>query len=243
MNVCRILIVENESIVAMDMAEMLTQLGYNVLPTAIGYSEAVGCLDKECPDIVLVDITLGGPKSGIDLAHLIREQYNLPFIFITSHSDKDTVSLAAATKPNGFLVKPFDAADLFTSIEVALSGYEYNSLNHKNNGNGFRINDSIFIRTDKSFTKVMINEINWIESGHNYLYIITDKAKFVIRSNFRDFLLNFPSEQFTQVHKSFIVNRDKIDSFSNSEVRINGKEMPLSRSFKEDFFSKMNKLM
>lgn len=243
MDSCKILIVENESIVAMDMAEMLTQLGYKVLPTAIGYSEAVSCLEMENPDIVLVDITLGGARSGVDLAHLIREQYNLPFIFITSHSDKHTVNLATATKPNGFLVKPFDAADLFTSIEVALSGFENNSLNHRSNGNGFRINDSIFIRTDKTFTKVLINDINWIESGHNYLYVITDSSKYVIRSSFHDFLLNFPSEQFTQIHKSFIVNRDKIDSFTNSEVRINGKKMPLSRSFKVDFFNKMNRLM
>ena len=243
MDVCKILIVEDESLVAMDMADMLTRLGYEVLPNAMGYNDAVSVLDTKAPDLVLVDINLSGTKTGIDLAQLLHDKYKLPFIFITSHTDKQTVNQAAATLPYGYLVKPFDSGDLFTCIEIALTNYTERNGYAKKNASGLKVDDSIFVKTDKNFIKVKITDILWLESEHNYMFIVCEKGKYIVRSSFKDFLVNIPNDQFFQVHKSYIINMNKVESFSHTDVVINGKEIPLSRNYKDDFFARINKVI
>jgi two-component system response regulator LytT len=238
----RILIVEDESLVALDMVDILTRLGYRVLPTAMSYADAITVLDREKPDLVLVDINLSGSQTGVDLARLLRHQYQVPFIFITSHSDKHTVEQAAATQPNGYLVKPFDESDLYTSIEVALASAAGKTPEEFQQSSA-RILDSIFIKTDRNFVKVRIEEILWLEAEHNYLFVVTEKSRFIVRSSFREFVSNLPAECFFQVHKSYMVNLQKIESFSHTEVVINGKEIPLSRNFKDDFFSRIQRVV
>ncbi len=224
----------------MDMTEMLKQLGYTVLPAAYSYNEAIDLLEAEKPDLVLADINLGSGKTGIDLAQLVRDRYHIPLIFISSHSDKNTVALAAAAQPNGYLIKPFTEDDLFTSIEVALANFS----GDKNNKpvNGIQVNESLFVKADTHFVKVNVADILWLESDHNYLYIVTEKDKHIVRSNFKDFLVNLPVALFMQVHKSYIVNLKKIDSFSHSEVVIGKHNIPLSRNFKDELFELMKRV-
>ena len=243
MNTCKILIVEDESLVAMDMVDILTRLGYDVLPSAIGFTDAIAILDNNKPDLALVDINLSGVQTGIDLAQLLSEKYKVPFIFITSHSDKETVNAATATQPSGYLVKPFDSEDLYTSIEMALSSYACRSGRIQQPASGLRIEDSVFVKTDKNFMKVKISDILWLESEHNYMYIVSETGKYIVRSSFKDFMLNIPAERFMQVHKSYIVNIDKIESFSHTDIGIKGKEIPLSRNYKDEFFAKINRIV
>lgn len=243
MEVCKILIVEDESLVAMDMVDMLTRMGYALLPNAMGFNDAVEILETNKPDLVLVDINLSGTKTGIDLARELKDKYKIPFIFVTSHSDKQTVNTASATLPSGYLVKPFDAEDLFTSIEVALANYAARDGQPRNPDAGLKVNDSVFVKTDKNFCKVKIADILWLESEHNYMFIVTEKAKYIVRSSFKDFLENIPNDQFVQVHKSYIVNINKVESFSHSDLVINGKEIPLSRNCKDDFMARINRVL
>lgn len=240
MQTIRILIVEDESLVAMDMADMLTRLGYEVLPAAYSYEEATGALQEQKPDLVLADINLSSGKTGIDLARLIRKEYNLPIVFITSHSDKSTVAEAAATQPNGYLVKPFSEEDLFTSIEVALSNFTAAKSTPASNPSV--ISDSLFIKTDTHFVKVNVAEILWLESDHNYLYVVTDKGKHIVRSNFKDFMTNLPAADFMQVHKSYIINLKKIESLSHTEVVLNKTAIPLSRNYKDELFERIKRV-
>jgi DNA-binding LytR/AlgR family response regulator len=238
----KILIVEDESLVAMDMSDTLIRLGYDVLPTAQNYDEAIATLSEKSPDLVLMDINLGHGKTGIDLAQVIRTRYDLPFVFLTSHSDKATVALAAATQPNGYLVKPYSSEDLFTSIEVALANFAKKKAAAEQPETVQTINDSLFVKTDTHFVKVNIKDILWLESDHNYLYIMTDKTKHIVRSSFKDFLVNLPPLYFMQIHKSFVVNLQKIDSFSGTEVLINKASIPLSRNFKDELFDRIKRV-
>lgn len=243
MNACKILIVEDESLVAMDMVDMLKRIGYNVLPNAFGFQDAITIIEEHHPDLVLVDINLSGLKTGVDLAIELKEKYKTPFIFITSHSDKQTVQAASSTLPSGYLVKPFDAEDLFTSIEVALANYYAVGVAQKNRDRGIKMEDSIFVKTDKNFIKIKISEIHCIESEHNYLYIFSEKGKHIVRSNFREILEKLPSEGFFQIHKSFIINLHAVEAFTHTDVIIKGREIPLSRNYKDDFMARINKVI
>lgn len=241
----KILIVEDESLVSMDMVDMLQNLGYDVLPTAITYDEAVQVLSEHTPDLALLDINLGGTKTGVDLARYIRSNYNLPFIFITSHSDKATVASATSTQPNGYIVKPFQSEDLFTSIETALASWtgKANAAYDKLPTTGKLLDDCLFVKTDRNFVKVKIAEILYLQSDQNYLYIVTEKGKHIVRSSFKEFLENLPKEQFLQVHKSYIINLGKIESFSHTEVVVKDAEIPLSRNYKDELFERINRII
>lgn len=239
----KILIVEDESLVAMDMADMLTRIGYQVLPTAYSYDEAVKILDEQLPDIVLADINLNGPNTGLDLGKLLLEKYKLPFVFITSHSDKNTVAQAVSLKPNGYLVKPFEQEDLFTSIEVALANFAGNtSVNSETDKSNLPLTDSIFVKTDTRFVKVRLADILFLESDGNYIFIYTENAKHIIRSTFREMMINLPQGQFMQIHKSYIIQLSKIDELSHTEVKLAKHNLPLSRNFKDELFDKIKRL-
>lgn len=117
----KVLIVEDEIIIAEDMNQILDSLGYEVVGIAHKYSIAIEMLSQSKPDIILLDIMLGGSKTGIDLAHIINAQHKVPFVFLTSHADAATVKRAKEVKPRAYLVKPFNKEDLYTTLEVALS--------------------------------------------------------------------------------------------------------------------------
>ena len=135
MSIVRILIIEDELIIAENMKKMLHDLGYEVTGIACDKNEAVQLLNKEIPDIALVDIKLRHGDDGIELANSIKEEYNIPVIFITSFSDKDTIERAKFVKPGGYIVKPFEKKDLYTSIEIALFNFSGEADNREKTEN------------------------------------------------------------------------------------------------------------
>ena len=117
----RILIVEDESIVAMDLSELLHGLGYQVVGVAGSGIEAIDAAMTLKPELILMDIHLRGTMDGIEAARVIGERMSIPIVFLTAHGDSTTVGRAMAASPHGYLVKPFDAEVLHRVVEVALT--------------------------------------------------------------------------------------------------------------------------
>jgi DNA-binding NarL/FixJ family response regulator len=130
MNETRILIVEDEPLIAEDIAEALRRNDYFVSAIVYSKEEALSELHCNRPDVVLLDINLNGGMEGIDIADHIAAAYNIPFIFLTSYSDRTTVARSKVTEPAGYIVKPFTEAGLYSSLEVAL--YNYAQKNRRN---------------------------------------------------------------------------------------------------------------
>src|SRR6266542_2526152 len=121
MDQLKVLIVEDELIVAEDVKYHLVKMGYTVTGIASTYDNAVQLIGFTNPDLILLDIMIKGPKSGIDVGRYLNEnQCNIPFIYLTSLSDKKTVEQAKETHPNAYLLKPFRAENLFAAIEIAI---------------------------------------------------------------------------------------------------------------------------
>lgn len=116
----RVLIVEDEPIISDDIESTLLANDYDIAGKAYSSTQALDMLINRSPDIVLLDISIKGDKDGIDIAAIIREKYHLPFIFLTSFSDKITLERAIPTMPYGYIVKPFKDRDIITSIELAM---------------------------------------------------------------------------------------------------------------------------
>ena len=120
MSKTQILIVEDDAIIAMDLESRMKKLGYGVTGVA-GYGEqAIEKVKENTPDVVLMDIILKGEIDGIETAEIIRNQFDIPVIFITGYADKERLKRAKLTYPFGFIVKPFQDKDLEITIEMAL---------------------------------------------------------------------------------------------------------------------------
>ena len=115
-----ILVVEDDAIIARDIQQTLQRLGYAVPRSARTGDEACRAVEASAPDLVLMDIKLGGGSDGVEAAARIRERWDVPVVYLTSHSDEATLERAKATGPLGYLLKPFHERELRTTIEVAL---------------------------------------------------------------------------------------------------------------------------
>lgn len=116
----RILIVEDEVIIAEDLKDALSAMGYEVCGICYDSESALDQLYRLRPDMVLLDINIRGTKDGIAVARIIKDSYHIPFIFLSSLSDRHTLERARVTRPRGYLVKPFRDQDLMTTIEMAI---------------------------------------------------------------------------------------------------------------------------
>jgi PAS domain S-box-containing protein len=115
-----ILIVEDEAVVAADLAGKLERAGYRSIGISADGEDAVEMTNTHAPDLVLMDIRLAGSMDGIKTAERIQASRNIPIIYLTAHSDMATLRRAAATEPFGYILKPFEERDVTTQIEIAL---------------------------------------------------------------------------------------------------------------------------
>ena len=120
----RILIVEDDPLIAEDIAESLKEIGYEIAGIAYDSDEAMQMVQTVNPDLTLLDVNLDSEKDGIQIGEYIKDNYKFPFIYLTSYADKSTIERAKHTRPMAYIVKPFDERDLFTAIEIALFNYD-----------------------------------------------------------------------------------------------------------------------
>ena len=129
----KILIVEDEAIVAKDISVCLEKIGYEVIASFSKGEKALNFLENNKPDLVLMDIMLAGNISGIEASAKIKKDYDIPVVFLTAYADEKTISKAKITEPYGYIIKPFKEIDLRTSIEMAL--YKFKKRERKTGRN------------------------------------------------------------------------------------------------------------
>lgn len=231
------------------MQSMLEEIGYEIVDNVIVYEQAVEVLRTQEVDLVLIDIILASDKTGIDLGKHIRENYDIPFIFVTSNSDRATVENAKTVKPNGYLVKPFEQQDLYTSIEIALSNFTHSDRSNRSeesedSGDSVASNallkDSIFVKKQHLYYRIQFDDIQFIKADNVYLEVNTKDKKFLVRSPLKDYLEKLPKKKFYRAHKSYIVNVDHIDAINSKDILVNNTLIPISKDFKEFIISAMN---
>lgn len=121
MKKARILIVEDEAIVAEDLENLIIDFGYEMVGSVVGADDAIQQAIEHRPDLILMDIMLKGNKNGIDAANEIKDMLKIPIIFLTAYSDLKLIEEAKNTEPYAFIVKPFQDKQVIASIEMALS--------------------------------------------------------------------------------------------------------------------------
>ncbi len=170
-----VLIVEDEYTIALDIAERLKQMKFSVAGIASEYDKALPVLLNKNPDIALLDINLGDGKSGIDLAKLIYEKFDIPVIFLSAYSDDATFKEAQVANPMGFIIKPIKDEDLDHGIKLALQRYkdikQNNTISRQSKVENNTSDEFVFIKDKGQIISININEILWLEAMDNYTIV------------------------------------------------------------------------
>jgi len=239
----RILIVEDDMIIAANISLQLTKLGYEVTGIESRGEDAINHAKENHPDIILMDINLKGKIDGIEAAKSIQKFFDIPLIFLTANSDEASFQKAKETHPYAFISKPFNKLNLERTIALVVEKITEENI-EKKSGDAMveTLEDRIFIRSQNKLIKVMLDEILYIEAERNYCNIITSDQNFTIVSPLNTFCEKMVSKDFLRVHRSFVVNIKKLDAVGDSHLEINRKVIPISRMFKENLMNSIKRI-
>ncbi len=229
----RILIVEDELLVAYHIGAVLRDEGYPNTRIAKNLDEALAAVIDFKPQLILSDIMLGRKPDGIKLGQHIRDHVQVPFIYITSHGSIEMIREASKTRPNTYLVKPFKTPDLLAAIELALmqvnTDGEAESAPDENAG-------KVWIKDGSNMLSFNINEIMLLKAEENYtaVYTTTESKPILVRHLLSGVQNMLPESIFIRVHKSFVVNKNHIASLKYDTLSIGDIIIPIGRTYKND---------
>lgn len=252
MDKINIFIVEDESIVAKDIQNSLIKLGYNVVGIANNGNDAIEKVVELAPDLVLMDIMIKGNLTGIEASEKIKEQINVPVIFLTAYADEGTLSRAKITEPYGYILKPFKEIDLHSNIEMAIYKHRkdaallkerdflYSLVENKEEGS----NDMLFVKANGKLVKVHLKDIYYVEALKDYVTINTLYARYTVHSTMKEIDKKLGNAEFARIHRSFIARLDKIQSIDSQNVILEDdkKVIPVGGAYKDELLQRLNML-
>ena len=226
----KVLIVEDEFVIAETIKVYLEMSGYKIVNTVTTADEALEYCNMA--DCVIIDIGLDGSKDGIWLAEQIQEHYRIPYLFLTSHSDAKTIAKVTDTSTYGFLSKPIEKNQLIAAVELMLAKHKQITSYETEIYNNCNI---VFLKNVDKFSKIDLLDICYVESQKNYLLIVTSKSVFKHRSTIKEFIELLPPDKFIKTHRAFIVNVNAIESVDKklNTVVVKNNRIPVSRSYRK----------
>lgn len=241
----KVLVVEDEIILAHDIRDRLADMNYEVVGIASSVEKAVAILKEKAIDIIMIDIILKGDKDGIELAKIVNETYQIPFIFLTSHADTSLVERAKKVHPYAYILKPFNDRQVKIAIELALMNFSNKTPgkdvfesqeSDAEASQVLQIKDSLFLKKNQHFERVPLVEILFIEADNNYCTIYTKSDRFVYAVVMKKVELQLPTANFIRTHRSYIVNVNQVSGFEGNLLFVGTHKIPVSKSQKEQVF-------
>ena len=242
----KILIVEDEMIIAANMSLQLTSLGYEITGIMPRGEDALVHIKQSQPDIILLDINLKGKLTGIETAQIVQNDYNIPIIYVTANSDDVHFDKAKTTNPHAFISKPFKKLDLQRAIELTVnriqSETELETKTTDEKTKPYILDDCIFVRHHEKMVRINIKDIFYIEAERNYCRIHSKEKEYVLATTLKDMDEKLPQQHFFRVHRSFIVNLSHIDEIATSHIVISKKAIPLNAESKKQLLQNIQKV-
>lgn len=210
----KILVVEDESLIAHSIKRMLQPT--NIVEIALDFEEAKTWLYYQNFDLVLIDITLSGKKTGFDLAQLINENFSIPFIYTTALTDPETLLKVKSTKPCAYLSKPIERVNLITAIELALENVDH----------------IIKIELGKKNYHIHSKDFLYMQSDHIYVEIfMLNNKKLLLRTSLAYLEKVFTPKHFKRVNRSVAVNPYYITFSSMDQLVLGDLTFKVSKNF------------
>lgn len=246
-NLIKILVVEDEMIIGAKISMQLTSLGYEVTGILPRGEDALLHIEKNIPDIVLLDINLKGALDGIQTAEALMVKHAIPIIYLTANSDEATFNRAKHTRPAAFISKPFKQLDLQRAIELVITRMAQNDTGplpekEDNHDQPYILSDRIFVRYKGNMIKIMISDVLFIEADRNYSRIYTSNRDYLLSVTLKLVEDRLPQNYFIRIHRSYIINLQHIDEVAETHLRIAEKTIPISSGLKDQLLLRLQTL-
>lgn len=224
-------IVEDDPIIADDLQASLAEFGYEALEPANNVKDALKAIKEHKPDLCLLDVHLGDELDGIQLASIIRDMGNIAIVFLTAFNDRKTIERIKQTNPSGYLVKPVDERNLQTTVELALHNFRQKDHLPETTLDSVQ-KDHIFIKIKDSLKKVLLSDIQYLEAYDNYVFLHMKDKKHLLSSSLKTVAEKLPTQQFMRVHRSYVVNLDKIEGIGTNHVNLGKNKVPIGKTYR-----------
>lgn len=235
----KILVVEDEPIVALDLATGLETAGYQVAGIATNSRDAKSLFLNNSIDITLMDIHLKGDKDGVDTVRELMEIRPTPVIYLTAFTDPKTINRVKETYPAAFLTKPYRIDNVLVAIELALhkfaAGPGVPAPGDENKEPFVQWNQHIFIKVNYRFIKLPIADILYVAAENTYIHLVTTDRRYPLRMVLGQFMEKISGSRLVRIHRSYAVNLDSIQSFTEQDVTIGKDILPVSKSYRDAF--------
>ncbi len=236
----KILIVEDEMIIAANLAMQLENIGYEILGIIPRGEDAINAIKTDKPDLVLMDINLKGELDGIETAIRMQLEGPMPIIYLTANTDDAHFARAKSTNPYAFLSKPFKKLDLKHAIELAGEKILTEKSKPPTNVEKFVLNDRIFVRHNEVMVKIIIEDIYYLEADRNYCQVYTKGNTYLLVNTLKNMEDKLPSQHFQRVHRSYIVNIKQINEVALNHLTVDKTILPLSKELRKDLLNRLN---
>ena len=254
MQTLKVLIVEDEPLIADDIKGLMLDWGYEVVGCAVSSHEALQLFEAYSPDLAIVDVNLRNGDDGIETVKQMNVIHRIPIVYLTAQADSLTVDRAKETKPSSYLLKPFDERNLHISVELALSNFlapiETHKLKEKEvlfaheskltSDVILKQGDTIFIKQNYRFVKLKMEDFVYIEADRNHSYLVMKQQRYIIRLPLAIVLERLDESYFVRVHRSYAINMRFVEEFDDNEVVVNKKAIPITATYREEFLKQFN---
>lgn len=246
----QILVVEDEAILALDLAELLVDEGYAVVGTAATGPAAQALFRQHRVDVLLCDIRLPGPWDGIETAARLLAERPVPLIYLTALADRATLARALPTAPAAYLAKPVSVAGLRAAIEVALHRFAAPAVPTEAplqlppslpppevsaREPILRLDDHVFLKHNYQFVRLALADILLLEADNTSTRLFTAGPHYSLRLPLALALERLHCPALLRVHRSFAVHVAHVSSFSSTTATVGGRSVPLGRQYKAAF--------
>ena len=218
----KVLIVDDDVLICETLNDVLQDLGFCNIKMAHSRIDVIELLNFWIPDFALLDIRMEKKDDGFLIGEILGK-IDIPFIYVTAHTDIETTNRVIEIQPHGYISKPIRTSELTVSIALLLKTLKT------------RKNNKIKIRNGNDLIQVSADHILYFKSDGNYLEIFTNDKKYIRRNTIEQLLEELDTSQFQRIHRSIVINSNHIVSISPGSVTLtNDIILPVSRSYSKD---------
>lgn len=231
----KILIVEDEAIIAESLYQLLTMLEYEPLEPVQNPDDAIALIDKEAPQLAILDISLQNGRTGLEVADYIQsKKLRIPYIVLSAHSDPATVAKVKKYAPASYLVKPFRRESLFAAIEIA-------AIPAEEEQEQIEEDNELILKTGTRHEKLQLQELVFMKANGKYTELHFTFGKRLIRMSLSAFIESNTGIFLLRTHKTYAVNPVFVNSFTSDELALGDSKVPVGRFFMHDVHNYLKK--
>ena len=232
-----LVIVEDDLVIAREIGLILEQSPYQVLAQIDQAEALLPIVQEKSVDLVLLDIDLAGVLDGVDVAPQLKNNFQIPFIYLTSKTDPSTLSRAALTEPEAYLSKPIREKELLAALQITFFKLDKQGIEKNKDILDEEVN--LFVKNKGRLERLNPKEILWMEAKDIYCLVKSTKGQFVLSHSLKSLENQLSEENFIRIHRSYLIALDKIEAIEDNSVIIQDTYLPIGKTYRERLLKRL----